>query len=1080
MNPAKFFLENYKFTMILTLMIVVFGVMGLLKLNSETYPTVDFATATITTRYDGASAEEVETRITKNIEEEIRGVANIKDVRSISQAGKSTIYVRADIDEVVVEDFMADLQRSVDRVSKLPADLREKPRFVEMKSEEMPVLEVAIVGDNKDRSRDKIADLLKENIEDHKSVLNVRLTGYKKRQFKVLLDPARLKRHHVGINEVISKIQKNNVNIPGGRLKSENGQTILRLEGKIASAQDLSQMVLRSNFSGRKITLHDVASVVDGEEDATMQALYNGKPATLLIVTKKGGTDTLALVDELDKDIEAFIHANPDYKFYRYSNEGTKVKNRLDVLTSNAVTGLALVVGFLLIFLPGRIGIMASLSLPLALLATFGFMPLLGMNLNAITILALVIALGMLVDNSVVISENYSRLVKEGKTQKEAALESIRMLWLPITATAFTTIAAFAPMLVTRGIMGEFIKWIPVVVCVALVASLIESFFFLPMRLVTKKDKTQDKKASTEKGDWFQKIILVRFEAFMFFMIKYRYLTAVVFGGLIAGSFYMMFVMNKFVLFPAEQTEIYIARVEMPSGTPLAKTDEVLQELSQTINSSMGEHIDSIVAKSGISQVGFNDPNSKTGDDVGIVSIYVDLHARDNISAVDFLADLRALPLPKKAAVTFDSVVNGPPVGQALNATIRSNSTQHLKEASDKIVHRLEEVPGIINVKIDDVYGDDRIFIDVDERKAARLGFTTQAIGQAIRSGISGVIVSDVNLDNKTVDVQVQMKADARRAVVDLEAIRVMDRRGNLVPIGKIASFRKEPGTPQIKRFDFKRSKTITADIDEAQMTSIKANQVLATAYNEARAEFSDLSIVYGGEGESTKESMQSLFEALILSLIGIFALLVFLFKSYLRPIIIMSTIPLGLVGASVAFYASGRPISFLALIGVIGLGGIIVNSGIILISFIDELKNDPNRTMTLNEILVKASSLRLRSVVVSSLTTISGLFPTAYGIGGSDALLIPMTFAMAWGLTSGTVLTLIWVPPAYGILEDLASLFSKPFLSRFRQKVSHREEIDGESHDVVWARDSKRVDSREESAKDLALTTLKPKGQES
>ena len=591
-------------------------------------------------------------------------------------------------------------------------------------------------------------------------------------------------------------------------------------------------------------------------------------------------------------------------------------------------------------------------------------------------------------------------------------------------------------MLMTKGIMGQFIKWIPIVVTIALFASLVESFFFLPMRLVSRKNDNK-KTEKAESSDWFSRVFITKFEKFMGSVVKHRYLTAALFGALIVGAFYMMFVMNQFILFPSEQTEAYIARVEAERGSPLSHTENLLSEYSKNIKTEMGEHVKSLVAQVGVSQNAPNDPQAKNGDSVGYLKINVDDFAKNNIAASDYIVSLKKVTVPKGLKVAVESMVNGPPVGKAITATLRSNNNEELTIAANTIKDRLSKISGIQEVEVDDVLEEDKIYIDVDEEMASRLGLSARDVGQLVRDTVSGAIVSDVNLNNKKVNIKVQLSDQYRRSTADIDAIKVMDQRGNLIPISSIASLRAEKGSPQIKRFDFKRSKTITGNIDETKITSLKANNELDRVYKELKAKYPDLSIVYGGEGESTKESMQSLFSALVLSLIGIFALLVFLFKSYLRPAIIMSTIPLGMIGASVAFYLHDRPISFLALVGVIGLGGIIVNSGIILISFIDELKNDPENKYTLNEILVKASGLRLRAVVVSSLTTISGLFPTAYGIGGSDATLIPMTLAMAWGLTSGTLLTLIWVPPAYGILEDVTSL-----LERFKKTKKETKEV--------------------------------------
>ena len=339
----------------------------------------------------------------------------------------------------------------------------------------------------------------------------------------------------------------------------------------------------------------------------------------------------------------------------------------------------------------------------------------------------------------------------------------------------------------------------------------------------------------------------------------------------------------------------------------------------------------------------------------------------------------------------------------------------------------MSQTLGVRDVSVDDIFQDDKVYVRVNYDKAAMLGLDVRSIGVAVRTAISGRIASDVNLDNKKVDIMVRLGKDQRLDEGDLRSLRIMDARGNLIPLLRIAKLETNPGSPQIKRFDFKRAKTLTASIDETKTTAIIANQKVSDVFETLQKSFPEVSLIFGGEAESTQESMDSLADALVLSLIGIFALLVFLFNSFFRPIVIMTTIPLGLVGFSIAFAAHQKPISFLALIGIIGLGGIIVNSGIILISFIEQLRSE-EKNLEINAILAKASRLRLRAVLVSSLTTISGLLPTAYGIGGSDALLMPMTLAMAWGLTSGTILTLIWVPSAYAIIEDFTNLGSYLF----------------------------------------------------
>lgn len=1017
---TAFFLRNHKLTIMLTFFVVIGGIMGMSSLNSESFPAVNMATAIVETDYPGAAPNDIETKITKPIEDKIRTVTGLKDVRSVSQSGKSKIIIRVEMDDYDVDEVMTDIEKAINEVNELPNDLLDEPKFTEVKSEEFPAIEIAVVGDNTDRRRDLIADLLKEDLEDNRKIKDVIFSGFRKREFLIELDREKMIRHHIGINEVLSQISQRNVDVPGGDLIEGDSKKLVRIQAKIATAEELENLLVRSNFSGRKIFLKDIAVVKDTEEKPRFLSRYNGKEATLLIVNKKAGADTLELVEEVQKTISRYQSTyKDDVQIAIYNNEAEKVKNRLEILSSNALGGLVLVIVFLLIFLPGKIGIMASFSLPLAVMATFGIMPAFGMNLDAITILALVIALGMLVDNSVVLAENFARLKKEGKESHEAAILSVRQLALPITATAMTTIGAFLPMLVTRGVMGEFIKYIPIVVTIALIISLIESFFLLPLRLTLIGDSVK-KTPENKKSDWFEPLVL-RFEALMSRLIKRRYWVATLFGGIIFGSVFMMGVANQFILFPAEQTEVYLARFTTPTGTTLEKTSLLGEKLTYKVKEALGSDIKNVVAKIGSSLENPNDPIGKDGDNTGILIIHVTDQAKFDLDYRDALKKLRKIKMEEFSELSFQERINGPPVGTAIAATFRSNNAKNLDEALALVIADLNQIEGIFDLKIDDVIGDNEIYLDVDYNKADQLGLSAERIGNAVRTALSGSVVSDVTLENKDVDLRVKMLGRDRKNMDDLKSLRIMDQRGNLIPLSTVARFRETKGSPQVKRFDFKRAKTINANVNEELLTSAEGNAALRKSFNAIAEQYPDISLVFGGQEESTKESMESLGKAMILALIAIFCLMVFVFSSYLKPLIIMSTIPLGLVGFSIAFFLHSRPISFLAMIGVVGLAGIIVNSGIVLISFIESMKKEGK--LPLEAVLAKASSMRLRAVVVTSLTTVSGLFPTAYGIGGSDAILVPMTLAMAWGLTSGTILTLLWIPSAYAILEDFNEL---------------------------------------------------------
>lgn len=1024
---VDFFVRNFKLTIVLTIFVVVLGIQGLREMNAEAWPQVDFAMAIITTHYKGASPEDIEALITKPIEDEIRQVTGLKDVKSTSQTGTSTIIVRIDMDNVDEEKVMDDLQKAVQRVAKLPPDLEQLPQFLEMKSDEFPAIEVAVIGTGENRTRDAIADLMKDEIEDLPGTKDVRMTGYREREFTIALNRQKMDELHIGVTEVLQKLKSRNVTVPGGDLEKGRTEDLVKLEAKVKDVEDLKNLVVRSNINGKIIQLKDIAHVEDGAEEPVTLASYNGREAVLLTVNKKTGADTLELASEVRKIIKKYERNwKEKAEFKAFYDEGDLVKDKLTTLSNNAYSGLFLLLVFLLIFMPGWIGIMTGISLPVGIMFTFGLMPVFGLNLDSISILAFIIAMGNLVDNSIVITDNFINLRRAGMEIIPAVKKSVMELWSPITATVIATIASFLPMLVTKGIMGEFIKPIPIVVTLALLVSLVESFFMLPMRLVFVGNRI--KKATPGDVTWFEKW-KNKFEGFMRIVVRHRYLTFIFCTSLILCSLLLMIFGNKFILFPAEDTEIYTARIEAPRGTSIETTLQYTQELSREILKRTPDWTREVTSRSGTSKMSPDDVKGGDGDSQGLIIIYANDYAKFNIPHTQYLEELRKIDTKKYGNVIFEEMINGPPVGSPINATFRSDNPEALQGVLDHMIAKLSKVQGVFDLKIDDVIDSDEILVQLDYKEADMRGVSVSDVGTTVRTALGGILVSDVILNNKEVNLNVKFMDNFKTSPEELAEIKIMDRDGNLIPLGAIAQFIPRTGTPHIKRFDFKRARTLVGNVNEKVTSAFEVNNILKREWARISSKYPDVSLVFGGVEESTQDSMQSLFDALILATVGIFGLLVFKFNSFLRPFIIMMTIPLGFIGFSVAFYLHGKPISFLALIGIIGLTGIIVNSGIVLLEFIELAREEG---MPLEDALVKASAQRLLAVVATAFSTMLGLFPTAYGIGGKDQMLIPITLAMAWGLTSGTILTLIFIPPAYAAVEDWVGLITrKTFLGR-------------------------------------------------
>lgn len=1037
----SYFVKNHKLAFLIGFLLLFLGLSGINTVRRETRPPVDFASASIVTIYPGSSPQEIEEGITDRIEERLRGIEGIKDVSSTSEAGQSKIVVRVDMDDYDSQRVLDDIQRELQRVQRLPEDLPDPPIFTHFNAAEIPILKLALSGSNERRKRDQLVRFLQDELEDVPGVATVQLSGFREREFQVLLDSKKMDRLHVGISEVVEAVKRRTQNIPAGYLKQPGDQRLVRVTGQIDSTDELQDIVVRSNFSGQNIRIKDIAKVEDGMEDADILVRVNGHASTTLVVTKTAESDTIQVNQMLLKkmrDFEARLPAG--YSIVVYDDESERIGNRLEIVVDNALFGLVLVLIILFIFLPGSLGLAASLSLPLAVMGTIGLMPLLGVNFNNITLLAFVIALGMLVDNAVVISENYARLRFEGLSRNDAAIKAVHQFWLPIVATVATTVIAFLPMLVTSGIMGQFIRWIPIMVSVALSVSLFEAFFLLPSRLkFTVKSLHRYKKTDSEGSTtWFDRW-RIQFESFMRFCIKKRYWVTLAISLLMISSAVVSIVGNRFELFPSEHVEYYNAKYETSITNTLEETDIAAAQFSQRVIDALGSDVVKyVISNTGASQFGFRDPQAKRGSYVGMLTIAIPMEVAQNTNTKEMLEKLRSIPVEPFEKLTFSQSRNGPAVGTPLDITLRAKDYNLLKKVVEEVKGKIEKIEGVVDLQDDMVSGGKELRIEPKHDILARLNLDTQTVGLALRSALQGSVPTELTQDGDVFKLRIRYGDRDRATVAALNRTKIMEKTQKLIPLSSLVKIHAEEGPNVRKHYNFKRSVSITADVVPEQITSLALNQKAQKIIEAALVSAPGVSVTFGGEQESTRESTQSLKTAMVIAVFGIFAVLVFLFGEFLTSFLVISCIPLGLVGVGWAFFLHQRPLSFLAMIGVVGLAGVVVNSAIVLVSFIKDLQKEGRSEF--KEILAIASAHRLRAVMVTSLTTIGGLFPTAYGIGGYDPILVPMTLALAWGLVSGTLLTLIWVPCGYAIINDLTQVpiyIHNRFASK-RKKQSH------------------------------------------
>ena len=1029
----NFFLGNTRLVVLIVLGFALAGSKGLLRLKRESIPPVDFARVLIATVYPGSSPAEVEELITAKIEDEIRSISHLKDVQSVSQPGLSLISIRLDIDKGDTQETVNKLSQALRKVRGLPAEVLDPPRLEHIdSSNEKPLIVLFVAGPDQDRLRGKLSFQLKTELERIRGVSEVRLKNYREREFLVALSPEKMQEHYVSSADVIAALRQKSLDVPAGYLEGPDSRVLVRVLGKPRSARDLEETIIRSNFSGQKVLIKDIARVADGPEKEEERSYFYqpeaGKkfrlmPVTSLELMKAKEADALSAAAQVKKTIKKFkrqLSGKSDggcgeaCKIFIGFDEGKNIKNRLVNVINNALIGLLLIFIVFFLFLPSRVGIMAAFSLPLSVLGAFSILPLFGVSFNVITMLAFVICVGMLVDNSVVIAEYYSRRAIEGKiAPAKAAVEAVVRFWKPVTATALTTIAAFLPMLVTTGVMGQFIKWIPLVIATALLMSLFESFCLLPNRLQWFSPKKHSPRREIAFG--FFRRAERGFEKLLKKTVSSKYISLGLIALLILATAVLFKTAVRVDLFSSRSPEFYTALLEPKPNTPLPIIDRKAKRAAEKMSSLIGG--DKTVQWISV-QSNFREAR---------ILLKVKPSALRHLKYKNILDSFRReIKAENLKTLGFGILAPGPPVGKPLSAAIQSNSRREIRKFIDEVFPEVEKIPGVLNLKSNpDNNQGIEYQVRPDAAAMARLGLDFPSVGMALRAALEGHLITELTENRESFYIRVRQEEERLSSVEHLKKIKIRERMGRLVPLSKAAEIKAVKSEPDRKTYNFEPVVFLEADIDRKAATSMEVNRRAKKIIAEKIKKYPSLAFKMIGEQETVDESLRSLRAASIIAFFSILIILVVLFKSFLLSFLILTCIPLGMIGVIWAFFLHQRDLNFFALIGVVGLAGVVVNSAIILVSYILRLREEePERP--LSEVAVQASKERFRPIMLTNLTTLGGLLPTAYGIAGFEPLLMPMTLAFFWGLLAAALLTLIWIPCAALAFEDGKNLWRR------------------------------------------------------
>lgn len=1020
----NFFIDNYRLTYLLIAAILLFGLVSIMQMPKESSPEVDIPVAVISTSLPGATAQNVEELVTNPIENQIQGISTIDALTSTSATGFSQIVVEfspgSDTD-----DSVTDLQDRVERASsELPSDAGS-PTVQKISFSDLPILSLSVSGDYDTAELKRYAEVIEREAESVGSVSRANVIGAPVPVVEVRLNSDRLAQFSITPSAVISAMQQANSEIPIGSITTGGGEYNLRFAGRLTTAGDIQQVPV-TTAGGRVVLVEDIATVSNTYERQSVLARLStdGAPVqsavSVQIFKLSGEGDILSITDEINSRIDALIgnELPGDLVIERTQDSAELIRTDLANLISSGAVTMVIIFFSLLAFLGWREAVLATLAIPTTFLSGFIVLNYLGLTINFLTLFSLILALGILVDAAIVVTEGISARLAAGDKPLEAARNTIDEFAAPLTAGTLTTVFAFFPMLLAGGIIGEFIKSIPITVTVVLVAAL-----FIALGIITtlasrffaangesRQPMTRD--YIDRAYHWYSNYIdgllknAKRSKRFLITII-------VLFVLAISAPFTALVSLE---LFPPADMDTVTVGVELPAGTPLEETSRNVEALEEYLQES--PYVASFATTVGsAANPGSVTTGTNSGNEAGIIiNLKEDREMTSTLLIPMLERDLNELTA---ATVSISQESAGPPQGSPVQVTLTGSSLTDLDAAAVEIASRLEEIEGTRNVDsgVSDVASD--FVLDVNTSQAQRYGVTAQQAALLVRSAVSGLEGPVLKADGEETQVRVlysiareQTSAGAAKIdVTEIESLVVQTPQGG-VPLSAFADVSLERGQSSIAHEDTERVITVSADVAEGASAPAVTTQI-SRLYNDGELDLPDgVTLSFGGEAEDIQESFTDLFLSMIIGILLIFALLVWQFSSFRTPLIMLSTIPLAFIGVLGGLAITAQPLSFPAFIGVVALAGIVVNNAIILIDRI--IRNRLEGTEQTAAIQQAAES-RLQPILLTTITTVGGMIPLVF----ADPSWAPLAYAVIFGLLFSTVLTLVVVPLLYQRFEQ-------------------------------------------------------------
>ncbi|MDX2434404.1 MAG: efflux RND transporter permease subunit [Desulfobacterales bacterium] len=1086
--------------MVLAVIIIVFGVYSYRVLPRENEPDITIPYVFVSTSYKGVSPTDIETSITIEIEKKLKGLDGVKKIQSVSSEGLSSINIEF-ITGTDIDQALQDVKDKVDEAKgELPADLENDPAVFEVNLSEMPIAVYSLSGTCGLPCLKDIAEDLKDDIEAVAGVLEAEVTGGLEREIRVEVIPDKLAFYGMSISSFQEKLYSENQNISGGAIRMGDGRFQLQVPGEFKSPGEIYSLVLGTH-NGQPVYLKDLAVVIDGFKEEASRSRLDGKAAVSIAVKKRSGENIIAISKEVDGLIE---QAKPTWpgstEIVKVMDKASDIEGMVADLENNILTGLLLVVVVIFFAMGLRNAIMVSMAIPFSMSLSFTILHLMGISLNVVVLFSLTLALGMLVDNAIVIIENIYRYMEQGAPRLEAAMRATSEVAYPVIGSTLTTLAAFSPMLFWPGIMGEFMGYLPLTLIVTLTSSLFVAMVINPAlasMFMKVKDSGQRKELSVEEitaaGEKPVEIkgrFLKGYSRVLRFSLQ-RPISVVMIACaililLFQGWMLAVGLEKPVEFFPDLEPKSIYVNVEPPEGADLEYVDRLIKRVEVAItgadqnmsaaDSDTAEMYDvAYVPKEhrkadgsifmGPSDLGnikniytkaVTTPGSdamfspNTPNNIGVRFIDLEERNRSSNETMDEIRK-RVAGIPG-AKITIAMAEEGPATGSPINIEIAGDEMIVLGKLSKQVKEIITKIPHVVDVRDDYSEGTPSIRVVIDRQKAALFGLTTDMIGFALKTAYNGLDVSSFREGNEDYDITVQLSEEDRRLTDVLHELMISVPSGEMVPLSTLADIEYTGAIGDIVRIDNQRVVTVKANVDETKMPGPVARAQAEKLLKDLPLP-SGYAVKFTGEMQEQKESEDFLAKAFIVALFLIFFVLVSQFNSVTKPLIIMTAVILSLGGAFLGLAVFRQPFGIIMTgVGVISLAGVVVNNAIVLIDYIDKLRD---RGMEVREAVVAAGATRLRPVILTAITTILGLLPMVTGVSfdfhnlaiswvsESSQWWSSMAIVVVFGLMIATFLTLVVVPTLYSFFEDLKGM-RKRVVRRIQQLVTRTAGISG------------------------------------